>query len=206
MKKLIIGMLAVASFIFSATAQEARKMKQHNPRHEKAMMMKDLNFSAAQKEQMKANREGFKKQMMELNKNENITVKEYKARKAAIRKAQKDQFEKVLTKDQKNQIAQNKTDRKAKHDLKAAKRIDKMKASLNLSDDQVAKLKANREASQAKAKAIKDNGQLSQTEKKEQMMALKQSQKNSFKEVLTTEQISKMEQKRKDRMDKPARK
>lgn len=206
MKKIIIGMLTVASFMFTANAQEMRKMKHHQPGHQKGMMMKELNLTAAQKEQMKANRENVKMQMAELNKNENITVKEYKARKADILKSQKAQMDKVLTAEQKNQLAQQKNIRKGKQEMYSAKRMDKMKTNLGLSDEQVNKLKVNREAAMAKAKAIKENNQLSQSERKEQLMALRQDQKNSLKQVLTPEQINKMEEKKKARMDKAGRK
>lgn len=202
MKKLVIGMLAVACFIFSANAQEKRGMKHHNPHHGKDMMMKGVNLSDAQKEQMKANREATKKQMMELNKNETITVKEYKSRKAAIQKSQKAQMEKLLTPEQKNQIAQNKIEQQKKQELHAAKKLDKMKSKLSLSDEQVNKIKANREASQAKAKTIRDNDQLSNSEKKEQMMALRESSKTGMNKVLTPEQMSKMEEMKKNRPTK----
>lgn len=206
MKKIILGMLTVASFIVTANAQEMRKMKHHQQGHQKSMMMKDLNLSTAQKEQMKANRENVKMQMAELNKNENITIKEYKTRKAVILKSQKAQMDKVLTPEQKNKLAQQKNNRKGKQEMYSAKRLDKMKTNLGLSEDQVGKLKANKEVSMAKAKAIKENSQLSQTERKEQLMALRQDQKNSLKQVLTQEQINKMEEQKKARMEKAGRK
>ena len=81
-----------------------------------------------------------------------------------------------------------------------------MKTNLGLSDEQVNKLKVNRETAMAKAKAIKENSQLSQSERKEQLMALRQDQKNSLKQVLTPEEINKMEEKKKARMDKAGRK
>ena len=199
MKNLVIVMLVAAACIFSAHAQETRKMKHHKPHHGNGMMMKGLNLSGNQKEQMKATRDKTKIQMVELNKIESITVKEYKARKEAIQKSQKEQMGKLLTDEQKNQLSQNKINRKAKHDLHKAKRLDKMKAHLKLTDGQVTKMKANREASQLKAKAIKENSQLSNTEKKEQLMGLKQAQKNSFKQLLTPEQINKMEEKKKNK-------
>jgi hypothetical protein len=202
MKKILIGLLVVTSVTFSANAQETRKMKNQNPHHGKGMMMKGINLNDAQKEQMKANREATKKQMMELNKNELITVKEYKERKASIQKSQKDQMDKLLTPEQKNQIAQNKIAHQKKQELHAAKKLDRMKSNLNLSDDQVSKIKANQEASHAKVTAIRENSKLRQDEKKEQLMALKETQKNSFEKVLTLDQLKKMEEMRKNRPDK----
>ncbi len=207
MKKIVIGMLALAVFIFSANAQEKCKMKDHHPRHGNSMMMKGVNLSTAQKDQIKNNRESVKRQMTELNKNENITVKEYNKRKAAILKSQKEQMDNVLTPEQKKQVAGNRLEQQKMQELKNARKMDKsdnyrMKSNLNLSDDQVNKIKANREATHAKVNAIKDNSQLSQSEKKEQLMTLKETQRNSFKEVLTPEQISKMEESKNERMNK----
>jgi Spy/CpxP family protein refolding chaperone len=206
MKKILTGMLALATFIFTANAQQPGKMKHHKPQHQMGMAMKGINLSDAQKAQMKANQESTKKQMMELNKNENITVKEFKSRKEAIHKSQKEQMDKLLTPEQKKLLAQNKSEQQQKRQQHSAKRMDKMKTNLNLSDDQMNQLKANRDASQAKVKAIKENNQLSQSQKKEQLMALKETQKKTLSQVLTPEQISKMEEMKKNRMEKSRRK
>lgn len=206
MKKILIGMMAVASFIFTATAQETRKVKPHRAQHERGNMMKELNLSKAQKQQMKANRENTKNQMEELKKNESITVKEYNARKAAILKSQKEQMESLLTPEQRTQLAQNNVNGKGKHKMDKGNNPDKMKAELNLSDQQVSMLKANREANKAKAKAIKENTQLSKSEKKEQLMVLKQAQKESMKQLLTPEQLDKMEEKKKAHKNKEGKK
>jgi hypothetical protein len=181
-------------------------MMQHKQHHQMGMMMKGINFSEAQKAQLKANRESSKQQMLELNKNDNITVKEFRARKEAIYKSQKEQMDQLLTPEQKNQLAQNKIEQQKKHEMNAAKRMEKMKTNLNLSDDQMNQLKANRHASQAKIKSIKENNQLSQTEKKAQLMALKEAHKKNIQQVLTPEQMSKMEEIRNNHQDKSRRK
>lgn len=206
MKKLIVGTLALASFILSANAQETGKMGHKNHHHDQAMMMKGLNLTEDQKAQIKAERQNTRNQLIELNKNEDITVKEYKTRKAAILNTQKEQMEKVLTAEQKNQLAQNKAERQATRELAAANRIDKMKIRLDLSDEQVTKIKASHEAARAKANAIRGNNQLSQEEKKQQLMSLRQEQKNNITQVLTPEQITKMEEMKKERREKMDRK
>jgi Spy/CpxP family protein refolding chaperone len=206
MKTIVTGIIALTAFIFSANAQQPGKMMHHKQHHQMGMMMKGINFSDAQKAQLKANRENAKQQMIELNKNENITVKEYRVRKEAIHKSQKEQMDQLLTPEQKNQLAQNKIELQKKHEMNAAKRMNKMKNNLNLSNDQMNQLKANRDTSQAKIKAIKENNQLSQTEKKAQLMALKEAQKKNIQQVLTPEQLSKMEEIRNNHMEKSRRK
>ncbi|MEO6547248.1 MAG: hypothetical protein ABIN94_04590 [Ferruginibacter sp.] len=205
MKKIVIGLFAFAACVFTANAQETGKTH-HKSNHGKHMMLKELNLTAAQKDQLKASRQNTHQQLADLNKNENITVKEYKTRKASILKAQKDAMEKVLTPAQKDQVMQAKQKAEVRHEAMNAKRLEKMKAKLNLSDEQVATIKSNREAGKAKVKAIRENTQLTAAEKKDQLMAIRKAQKDSFKQVLTPEQINKMEDLRKERLDKKASK
>lgn len=206
MKKLIMGMLAIATFVFAASAQENRKMKPQKHGHEKGMMRKGLNLTEAQKAQMKTNRENTKMQLADLKKDDKITLKDYTAKKEALLKTQHEQMESVLTPEQKAQWAKNKSERKTQHKINGSKKLDKMKASLNLSDEQVAKLKANHEAGHAKMNAIKDNAALSKVEKKTQLMAIRQEQKESLKQILTPEQFNKMEEKKKAHMEKSGKK
>ena len=202
---MIVSMMIAGAFIMSANAQEARPMKhnsQHHGKQHKGMMMKELNLTADQKAQLKTSHESYKQQLGELNKNETITVKESRDRKGALRKGQKEKMMAILTPDQKIKLEQIKNNRQARHQAMAAKRLDKMKAKLNLSDEQVAKISAAKQAEHEQFKAITQNNNLSRTDKKDQMMALREQNKNNFKSILTPEQISKMEEMKKARMEK----
>lgn len=203
-------MLAVSLVIFSASAQKPEKtgkmMMHHNHHHPGGMAFKNLNLTDAQKQQMKADHESFKKQMQELDKNDNMTVKEYREKKDALHKAQKEKMMSMLTPEQKNQLEQNKKSRLAEREARDAKRMEKMKTNLGLTDDQVAKIKTSRESIRTQMNAIREDDKLSSTEKKEKLMALKEQHKNSIKQYLTPEQISKMEEMKKMKADKkPAR-
>ena len=205
MKNIITGMLALAAFVFSANAQEAgkEKFKDHGRHHhQKHWMAKDLNLSAEQKDQMKAIHEATKNQLMELSKNENITVKEFKTRKEAIHKEQKEKINNLLTAEQKAQIAKNKEAQKEKYVTMRAKRLEEMKSKLNLSDEQVAQIKTSHEAQRAKADAIRDNEQLSKEERMQQLSALRGENKNELKKILTEEQLLKLEQMKKERTNR----
>ncbi len=205
MKKIIISMMVAGAFIMSASAQEARSMKHNHQNHgkqHKGKMMKELNLTADQKAQLKTSHESYKQQLGEVNKNEAITVKESRDRKEALRKGQKEKMMAILTPDQKIKLEQIKNNRQVRHEAKAAKRLDKMKAKLNLSDEQVAKISTAKQAEHEQYKAIVQNDNLSRIEKKDQKMALREQNKNSFKSILTPEQISKMEEMKKVRMHK----
>jgi len=205
MKKMIVSMMIAGAFILSATAQEARPMKhnnQHHGKHHKGMMMKELNLTADQKAQLKTSHESYKQQLGELNKNEAITVKESRDRKDVLRKGQKEKMMAILSPDQKIKLEQIKNNKQGRHEAMAAKRLDKMKAKLNLSDEQVAKISTAKQAEHEQFKAITQNDNLSRLQKKDQVMALREQNKNNFKSILTPEQISKMEEMKKTRMEK----
>ena len=206
MKKILVGLVAFSCFILSATAQDKPADKQdkmnRKDHHEKGMMMKQLDLTADQKEKIKISREDFRTKITALNQDESITVKDYRDKKYILRKEERMQFLNILTPDQKTKLEQFKKDEKAKRELIAAKRIDKLKTELNLTDEQVATIKANRQAQQAKFQAIIQNDSLSRTDKKEQLMSIKDANKDSLKTILTADQYTKWQELRKERMEK----
>lgn len=202
MKRVLIPLIALLALTVTTNAQNKMGKQKHHQHHQKGMMAKQLNFSEAQKTQAKAINEDSRKKMQELNKNESITVKEQRDRKAAIQKERKTKMDGLLTAEQKAKQTQLKADHKAKKEAGYAKRLDKMKTNLNLSDEQVTKLKAQRTATHAKAEKIKNNESLSREQKKAQMMALKSEAKNQHDKIFTPEQLKKREEMKKNRGDK----
>ena len=91
-----------------------------------------------------------------------------------------------------------KCERKEGHENNQAARWNKMKEHLNLSEEQAANIKASREAYHSQAKAIRENEKFSSAEKKEKLMALHRDNKDSFKKILTPDQLSKMKEYRKE--------
>lgn len=202
MKKLLIPLIAIFAFTATANAQIKTGKKGHHQKHEKGMMAKKLNFSEDQKKQAKAIKADARNKMQELNKNESITVKEQRDRKATIKKEQKTKMDGLLTAEQKTKQVQIKAAQKVKHEERYAKHVDKMKTNLNLTDDQVNKMKAQRTAVHAKAQNIKNNELLSREQKKAQMMALKTEAKEQNKKIFTPEQLKKREEMKKNHGDR----
>lgn len=202
MKKLVGSLLALTLIVSASQAQERKEHKHHGKHHHKEMLSKELNFSDDQKKQLKDINAEFKKQMVELKKNDNITVKEYKSRKEAIRKEQHQKTQSLLTTEQKSKVEQMKQERITKAKERDKRGMENMKAKLNLSDEQVNKMKASHESFAAKAKEIRSNQTLSSDQKKEQFKALAEQRKVEAKSILTSEQLEKMQQMRKDRGNK----
>ncbi|MEO5948149.1 MAG: hypothetical protein ABIP79_15130 [Chitinophagaceae bacterium] len=201
MKKIILSAL-VLSMALAVNAQEIPERKADKPAmHHKMdrkkgdrMDMQKLNLTEDQKAQFKTQRESFHKQMEDLKKNDNITVKEWNAKKDAMQKENKAKMQSFLTADQKGQIEKNKVEGKKKTETKTKERGEKMKTQLGLSDVQSAQLKKNREATQQKMKFIKEDSKMSEEQKKEQIKELMKAQKESMKSILTEEQMKKMKE------------
>ena len=207
MKKRVAFLIAVYLISASSFAQEKREIKHHDQmKHQHGMMLKQLNLTDAQKAIMKANHEAFRQKMQDLDKNESITVKEFRDKRAVLLKEQKAKMDGLLTLDQKNKMAQLKTEQKIKRDEHFTKHLDKMKSNLGLTVDQVAKLKAQRESMQSRLKAIKENEALTRLQKRDQLMALKTESKEMHKNIFTEEQRKKMEEMKKKHLErKPVR-
>ena len=164
-------------------------------------MMRDINLTDAQKQQAKALNEEYNTKVKNLEKDENITLKDYRAKKANLEQERKSKFQALLTPEQKDKIAQARKARSEKMKMMSQKRMDKMKTDLNLTDDQVAKIQEQRKTSMEKMKAIRENSSLSEDQKREQLMDLHKSMHESMNSILTADQIKKRDEMRNDRMN-----
>jgi Spy/CpxP family protein refolding chaperone len=190
MKKIIIILLAFSAFAFSASAQDINHSQYHHRHHHHhhyhgPMGMRTLNLSQDQIAQIKTYNKNYRDQLQDLNKNENITLKDYRDKICAMKKERKEKFLSLLTEEQKAKLQQFKIDRIQQHELVAAKRLDRMKANLNLTDDQVAKIEVQRKSIHEKIEAVRENENLTREQKMEQLMAIKNENKEGFKKILT---------------------
>jgi len=208
MKKIVLSVL-VTTMAVAIQAQEIPERKAERPQmqdgagkhmqrggrhHGQHMDMQKLNLTEDQKAKFKSQRESFHKQMEELKKNDNITVKEYRSRMENIRKEHKTSTENILTTEQKSQLQKMKAEGRAKQEEMAKQRADRMKIQLGLTDEQSTKLEKSRKEMGEKMKAIRENKSLSDEQKKEQAKELMKKQKENMKSVLTEEQLKKLKE------------
>ena len=208
MKKVITTMMIAAFAALSVKAQEIpdRKHEEFKPVHKERMVNKkelaSLNLTDEQKTKMKSLNQDMRKQMDDLRKQDNITVKESRERMEALRKDHQAQFQSILTAEQKAQIQNDKEARKAKMKEFGKKRQERMKQELGLTDEQSAAITENRKATAEKIKAVRENGSLKDEEKKEQIKELMKEQKESTKSLLTKDQLKKMKENKKQHAEK----
>lgn len=211
MKKLILSALIV-SLAVAGQAQEIPERKMERPPmmhgfqkgHHRmpGMAMPKLNLTEEQKEKFKAQHENFRKQLEELKKNENITVKEWKSRMEALRKDNKAKLDGILTAEQKAQIEKMKAEHKAIQEIDTKARMEKMKLRLGLTDEQAEKMKKNHEEVTQKMKELREDNKMDMEKKKEKMKELMKEQKEKMKSILTEEQMKKMQEGRKQRPER----
>jgi len=171
-----------------------------NKPHSRHMMMNQLNLTDAQKQQAKSINDDYRNQVKDLEKNDNITLKDYRSKKASLEQERKSKFEALLTTEQKTKMAQAKKERSEKMKMMSDKRMGKMKTDLNLTDDQVAKIKEQQQSSMEQMKAIRGNSSITEEQKKEQLMDLHKNMRESMKNILTADQLKKREELRNNRM------
>ena len=222
MKKILFLLIALSGIMAGTQAQNLTERnnrsqieRQRNPeqmrhirgmeiRHHRQRAMMALNLTTAQKSQAKLYRENYKKKLMELNKNENITVKEMRDRKYQLHKELKANMQGLLTAEQKGKMQQLRNEGKIKADAHFAIKLERMKTKLGLTDAQVAQMKAQREATFAKLKAIQGNDNLSRTERKEKLMSLRTEAKEQRAKIFTEEQLKKIKDMKEHHGDKNA--
>ena len=164
--------------------------------------MKDMNFSDAQKSQLKAKREAYKTKLQQLKADPNITLKDYNAKKDALNKEQRAQMQSLLTPEQKTRMADMKVKRDQERVARSNRHLEKMKKDLALTDKQAAELKAHNESVRNNLRSIRENESLSKDEKMKQMKDVKDLAKDKRKSILTEAQWKKMEEMKTERSKK----
>lgn len=205
MKKITLSILALALVLTAIQAQEktneagkkeAKEYRHHPGKHRKQHHtdFKKLNLSQEQQDKLININKDYRAGVADLKKQEaTTTVKDYKAQMQTLNKKRRSDVDNVFTKEQKDQLQQMRTERKRKFDTADKGRTEKMKSALGLSDDQSVKLKALRAGTQEKIKEIRADKALSDTQKKEQVVAAFKKQHENMNSILTPEQVKKME-------------
>jgi Spy/CpxP family protein refolding chaperone len=161
-----------------------------------------IHYTPEQRKQIRDINADYHKKATDLFKNDNLTLRQYKAGLIALQKDKKSKMQALLTPEQKDQIAKSKERAAENMQVMAAARMERLKIRLGLSDQQVAALKSKEETVHAQLKAIHENDDLLPQQKMEQFKEVMAKRKDIIKSVLTPDQLTKfnsMESAREDR-------
>ena len=110
MKKLIVSLVVIALATLTTQAQEIpeRKREEFKPVEKGRMFNKkelaSLNLTDEQKTKLKSMKQGLRRQMDEVRKQDNLSVKEYHEKVELLRKDQQAKFQSLLTPEQKTEM------------------------------------------------------------------------------------------------------
>ena len=196
MKKIIVCAFALAVAIQGVNAQDApaEKKEGFRNRHHRESFH-NLNLSEDQKAKFKSLNDDFRKQMEDLKKKDDITVKEWRSKMETLQKDHRTKMQGLLTTEQKAQLEKQRTERKERSKREGDERMNRMKTRLNLTDDQVARLKQNHSDLSEKMKAIRENKALTDEQKHDQFQELRKKNKDGLKDILTEEQMKRLHEK-----------
>jgi Spy/CpxP family protein refolding chaperone len=149
-----------------------------------------LRFTPEQRTQLMSINKEYRQKRADLYKQDNLTLKQYKASLLALEKEKKARVQGIFTQQQKDEVAANRKKREENHLVREAAYMERLKLHLNLTDDQIAKIKTANEGMRAQAKAIHENDNLLPDEKREQMQTLMSKRNENFKTILTPDQYT----------------
>lgn len=152
------------------------------------------HYTPEQRQQVAVINKDYRQKSADLFKQDNLTLKQYKAGLIALQKEKKDKLQGLLTQQQKDDMANRHKRMSENAQVMEVARLERLKLHLNLSDDQVAKIKAGQEGLRSQVKAIHENDNLLPQQKMEQMKALMAKRNDTYKAVLTPDQYTQFEQ------------
>jgi len=150
-----------------------------------------IHYTPEQRKQIRDINTDYRNKAADLFKNDNLTLRQYKAGLIALQKDKKSKMQALLTQQQKDQIAKGKERAAENRQVMAAARMERLKIRLGLSDQQVATLKSKEEAMHAQLQAIHENDDLLPQQKMEQFKDVMSKRKDIIRSVLTPDQLTK---------------
>src|SRR5258708_7249089 len=149
-----------------------------------------IRYTPEQRKQVASINLEYRQKRADLYKQDNLTLKQYKAGLLALEKEKKSKMAALLTPDQKDEMAANHKRMDENIQVREVAHLERLKLHLNLTDDQVAKLKAGNTNLRTQARAIHENDNLLPEQKMEQMQALIAKRNDIYKSILTPDQYT----------------
>jgi len=183
----------LAGILILAAATTQAQSADSTMHHRYGMHRAHLRFTPDQRKQMMAINQEYRKKRADLYKQDNLTLKQYKAGLLTLEKEKKSKLSSLLTPDQKNELAANRKRMDENRQVREAAHLERLKLHLNLTDDQVAKIKAGNENLRNQARAIHESDNLLPEQKREQLQSLLVRRNDTYKSVLTPDQYTEFE-------------
>ena len=199
MKKLISGLVMMLAIALTVSAQDSTKHKGH--KQHKAHYG-NVQLTDAQKSELKTLKEGYKQQHEAIRNNSALSEAQKKEQRMELMKKRKADMDRILTADQKKQMAQakkkgKKGEGKMSGRKPGMKKGDSHMKDLGLTEAQSAKVKTINAQYREKMMELKKNKAAEKSAQKEAFSRLRKQHQEEIRQVLTAEQIEKLNKKQK---------
>lgn len=161
--------------------------------HNRGFNRSHIRYTPEQRQQMMAINKEYRQKREDLFKQDNLTLKQYKAGLLTLEKEKKSKLSALLTPEQKNELAANRKRRDENRQVREVAHLERLRIHLNLTDDQVAKIRAGNENLRSQAHAVHENDNLLPDQKREQLRSLMSKRNDIYKSVLTPDQYTEFE-------------
>jgi hypothetical protein len=152
-----------------------------------------IRYTPEQRKQLMAINKDYRQKRADLFKQDNLTLKQYKAGLVALEKEKKSKTQGLLTPQQKDEVAAGRKRMDENRQVREVAHLERLKLHLNLTDDQLAKIKAGNENLRTEARAIHEDDNLLPQQKMAQMKTLMAKRNDTYKSVLTPDQYTQFE-------------
>ena len=187
----------IASVTLVAVHAQEKEIPRERKEFRDKMMAERLKLTEEQQQRAKTLNENFRKQMTELRKKEDITVKEWRNQAMELNKKHREEMRNLLTNEQKDRMEKFKLERKQMTDIDADAKLEKMKLRLDLNKEQFEQLKKQRAETMEKMRSIRENNAMDMMNKRAEIRALMERRRENMKSILTEDQMKKMQELRK---------
>ena len=206
MKKLISGLVMMLAVAFTVSAQDTSHHKgsrQHKAQYEK------LQLTDAQQNELKNLNEQYRQQAESIRNNSNLSDEQKQSQRKELMKKRKADMDKILTPEQKKQLSENrkkggkhfKGEKGDKHKSvkRSGKKGDSPMKDLDLTEAQSAKVKTINAQYRERMMELKKNNKADKTANKEAFATLRKQHREEIRQVLTAEQLQKLEARKKQK-------
>lgn len=171
------------------TEQERMEMRQKRLDRKIDRLDQKLELTDEQEKELRKIYETKHAEMRDIRKRMHKQMRE-------TRQEMKAEFERVLDDEQEDTFKEM---RRARHEKRAERRIERMKENLDLTDEQVGKIDEIFEETRSKIQAVRDDESLSENERRDKVRSLFFGAKDQVTDVLDEAQREKFEKMRRDR-------
>ena len=194
MKKIVLSLILLALTSTMIQAQNPHRKMRSMQRSHHPMAWQKPDLTDEQKKKFRTLNEDYRKNLMDLRKKEDITVKEWKTKMAELHKKRHSDLQNLYTPEQKAKLEKMKRERNQMAEINSRARMDRMTIQLGLSREQTEKLNAQRYEMQEKMKALRENKSMDMQKKREEIKALMEKRKENMNSILTIEQKKKIKE------------